>query len=454
MSKPIVAIIGRPNVGKSTLFNRLVGGRPAIVMDEPGVTRDRHYAEADWSGREYLLIDTGGYVPDSSDVFERAIREQVQLSIDEAAVILFVVDGRDGLLPMDHDIAQLLRRHRKKVVLCVNKIDQGQPGNAPAEFYELGLGTPWPVSAINGRHSGDLLDEVISHLPEALPEEDPSTMRLAVIGRPNVGKSSFVNAITGTQRSIVTDIPGTTRDAIDTAFTWQGRPITLVDTAGLRRRSKVKENVEFFSSLRTMKSIERCDVALCLVDASEGLLHQDIDVITEAVRFNKGVVIGINKWDLLEKDSMTSHRIEEDIRLKVKMYDYIPVIFISAETRQRVHKAVELCLSVHDERCKRVPTSELNDRILTVVHETPPPATPTGRQVKIYYATQVREAPPVIVLFANEPKYIPESYRRFVTRRIREFWGFDGVPLTVQFRQRTRGRSISGDTGDEGDHGI
>ncbi|HOJ03554.1 MAG TPA: ribosome biogenesis GTPase Der [Bacteroidota bacterium] len=434
MNKPIVAIVGRPNVGKSTLFNRLIGARKAIVEDQPGVTRDRHYAETDWSGREFILIDTGGYVPESDDVFERAIREQVRISIEEATVILFLVDGRDGVLPIDEEVARLLRRSNKKVILAVNKIDSTKMEALRNDFYSLGLGEPASVSAISGLHTGDLLDLIIEGFPESTEEEEDEHMHLAIIGRPNVGKSSLTNALLGKERSIVTDIPGTTRDSIDSTIIWEGRPITIVDTAGMRRRSKVKENIEFYSALRTLKSIQRCDVALCLVDGAEGLLHQDIDVLNEAARLNKGLVIAVNKWDLVEKDSKTADLIVKDIHARIKMFDYVPVIFISALTGQRTFKALEQCVAVYDERQKRVPTSELNDRILEILRETPPPATPTGRQVKVMYVTQVREAPPVIVLFANEPKYIPESYRRFVERRIRELWGFSGVPLTVQFR--------------------
>ncbi len=434
MNKPVVAIVGRPNVGKSTLFNRIIGARTAIVMDEPGVTRDRHYADTDWSGRDFLLIDTGGYVPNSADVFERAIREQVRISIEEATVILFMVDAKDGVLPIDMDMANMLRKSKKKVILAVNKIDSTKSEMKRHEFHELGLGEPQSVSAISGRNTGDLLDLIIEGFPPFEEEEAPDHMQLAIIGRPNVGKSSITNAILGVERSIVTPIPGTTRDSIDSTITHEGRKITLIDTAGLRRKSKVKDNIEFYSTLRTMKSIQRCDVALCLFDAEEGLLHQDIDVLNEAARLNKGLVIAVNKWDIVEKDSKTADLIVKDIHAKIKMFDYVPVIFVSALTRQRIFKALELCLQVYDERSKRIPTSELNEGILEILRTTPPPSTPTGKQVKVLYTTQVREAPPVILLFANEAKYIPESYRRFVERQIRELWGFVGVPLTVQFR--------------------
>ncbi len=437
MPKPIVAIVGRPNVGKSTLFNRIIGERRAIVHDEPGVTRDRHYAESDWAGHEFILIDTGGYVPDSSDVFEKAIREQVLMSLSEADVVIFVVDSREGILPLDEEIATLVRRHARRVVLAVNKIDSEKLEEGIHDFHSLGLGEPHAVSAISGRMTGDLLDQVVEGMHTASDEETERPFQLAIIGRPNVGKSSITNAFLGTERSIVTDVPGTTRDAIDSVLKYHGQEITIIDTAGLRRRSRVKENIEFFSTLRTLKSIQRCDVALILIDATIPITHQDFEIISEAVKMNKGVVIAVNKWDLIEdKDSNTAKLLERDIFERIKMFDYIPVMFVSAMTKQRLYKLLDLCIEVHDERRKRIPTSLLNDTLLEVVRETPPPATPTGREVKVYYITQVREQPPVIVLFTNEPKYIPESYRRFVERAVRTHFGYKGVPLTVQFRQK------------------
>ena len=438
MAKPLVAIVGRPNVGKSTLFNRIIGVRRAIVHDAPGVTRDRHYAQTDWAGREFTLIDTGGYVPDSPDVFEKAIREQVEISIAESTVVLFLVDAQEGVHPMDSEIATLLRRSGRPVVLAVNKVDSPRYELEVAQFYELGLGDPVPVSAISGRLSGDLLDEIVKGFPERVSEESGDRLRLAIIGRPNVGKSSFTNALLGITRAIVTDIPGTTRDALDSEFTYHSRPITLIDTAGLRRRSKVKETIEFYSTLRTLKSIEQCDVAMCIIDATAGLTHQDTDVINEAIALRKGVVIAVNKWDLIEKDSNSAARVEKDIHERLKMHDFIPVITISALEKQRVNKALDLCIQVHEERRKRVSTSELNEKLLEIVHETPPPSTPTGREVKISYATQVRESPPVFVLFTNEAKHIPESYRRFVERALRRLFGYEGVPIAVQFRGKQK----------------
>ena len=433
-SNPIVTIVGRPNVGKSTLFNRILGVRQAIVMDTPGVTRDRHYALADWAGKEFYLIDTGGYVPDSSDVFERAIREQVTISIDEATVILFLVDGKDGLLPMDEEMARMLRKSRKKVLLIVNKIDTEKHEPSIAQFYQLGLGDPIAVSAITGRLSGDMLDAVIEGFPDPEEEAHDERMHLAIIGRPNVGKSSIANALLGTERAIVTDIPGTTRDALHSSLAYQGRQITLVDTAGLRRKSKVRENVEFYSTLRTLKSIQMCDVALCMIEATEGLTHQDIEIISEAIDQRKGVVIAVNKWDLVEKETNTAKEMEAEIHSRIKMYDYVPIIFVSAVTKQRVHKALDMCLAVYEERKKRIPTSVLNESLLDIFHATPPPSTPTGKEIKIRFVTQVRVAPPVIVIFCAFPKHIPESYRRFTERAIRRIFGFEGVPLVVQFR--------------------
>ena len=436
MPKPIVAIIGRPNVGKSTLFNRILGGRRAIVLDEPGVTRDRHYADTDWSGKEFVLIDTGGYVPDSADVFERAIREQVEIAIAEANVILFLVDGQEGVLPLDEEIARLLRKSAKSVLLVVNKIDSDKHSARAAEFFSLGLGEPISISAISGRMTGDFLDRLIEGFSDRMDTPEGSSIHLAIIGRPNVGKSSLTNALLGKERAIVTDVPGTTRDSFDSLLSYQGQEITLIDTAGLRRRSKVRENVEFYSALRTVKSIQRCDVALCLIDATAGLTHQDIEVIDEAVQHHKGIVIAVNKWDLVEKDARTAQTMEAEILGRIKTVDYAPVMFVSAITRQRIFKLIDICLAVHDERRKRIPTSELNNVLLPIFEATPPPSTSTGKEVKINFVTQVREAPPVIVFFTNFPKHIPESYRRFMERSIRKEFGFHGVPLTVQFRSK------------------
>jgi len=435
MAAPIVALVGRPNVGKSTLFNRLIGAKEAIVFGEPGVTRDRHYGESDWNGQDFIVIDTGGYVPESDDVFELAIREQVEASIQEAAVVLFVTDVRDSLMPMDEELAAMLRKYSKQVILVVNKVDSENQDPDVAQFYSLGLGDPYPIAAISGRSVGDLLDEVIRILPKQPPVEDNSLFKLAIIGRPNVGKSSITNALLGKTRSIVTNIPGTTRDSVDSILKYYGKEITLIDTAGLRRKSKVKENLEFFSTLRTLKSIQRCDVALVLIDAVDGISHQDIAVLDEAVQFNKGIVIGLNKWDLIDKEETGADKMIKDLHERIPTCTYVPVITVSAMTKQRVYKALDMCIEVFEERNKRIGTSELNEYLFDVLRTTPPPSTPTGKEVKFYFATQVRVSPPVILLFVSEPKFIPESYRRFVEKRIRERFGFSGVPLTVQFRK-------------------
>ena len=437
MPKPVVAIVGRPNVGKSTLFNRLIGRRDAIVHDDPGVTRDRHYADTDWAGKYFSIVDTGGFVPDSSDVFEAAIREQAKISIEEADIVIFVVDAIAGVHPMDGEIAMVLRKAARRVILAVNKVDNDKREIDAAQFYSLGLGDPYPISALGGRRIGDFLDKLTELFPSQDNEEKATDrLHLAIIGRPNVGKSSLTNAFLGEKRSIVTPIPGTTRDAIDAAILFQKKEIVLIDTAGLRRRSKIKENVEYFSTLRTLKGISRSDVALFLLDAEIGLTHQDIDVLNEAAEMKKGIIIGVNKWDLIEKDTNTAHEYEKQIRESVKMFDYIPIVFISALTKQRISKALELCLHVYEERGKHLQTSELNDILQEIIQQTPPPSSPIGKELKINYITQVKSSPPVILFFCNEPKHIPESYRRFLERRIRENFGFEGVPLTLQFRRK------------------
>lgn len=437
MSRPIVAIVGRPNVGKSTLFNRLIGHRAAIVHAQPGVTRDRHYADADWAGKHFTLVDTGGFVPDSSDVFEAAIREQATISIEESDVVIFLVDAVSGILPMDEEIAMVLRKSGREVLLVVNKVDNEKREIDVAPFYALGLGDPYPISALGGRRIGDFLDTLTEKFPAHMYDETPiEQMHLAVIGRPNVGKSSLVNAFLGKQRAIVTDIPGTTRDAIDSTFSYHKKEIVLIDTAGLRRRSKIKENIEYFSTLRTIRSIARSSVTLFLIDAQIGLTHQDIDVLNEAAKLKKGIVICVNKWDLIEKETNTARQFEIKIYEVVKMFDYIPIIFISALTKQRIAKALDACLAVHEERSKHILTSDLNDAVQEIIQRTPPPATPIGKEIRINYATQVKSAPPVFVLFTNEPKHIPESYRRYIERQLRDRYGFMGVPLTLQFRRK------------------
>lgn len=436
MGKNIVAIIGRPNVGKSTLFNRIIGERDAIVDPKSGVTRDRHYGTAEWNGKKFTVIDTGGYVPDSDDIFESAIREQAQIAIDEADVIIFLVDALSGVTPIDIEIAKILRQTRKKVILAVNKIDNEKLEILSSQFYELGLGDPFPISAMHGRKVGDFLDEVVKDFVESNEqEENKNQIKIAVVGQPNVGKSSFVNAVIGENRIIVTDIPGTTRDSIDTAFKYNDSEFILIDTAGLRKKSKIKESIEFYSAIRALKAIERCDVAVVMLDATCGLERQDLRIIGEAAELKKGIIIAVNKWDLVEKNSNTALEYEHALRERLKVFDYVPIIFISAKTKQRIFKVLDLAKIVYDERNKRIKTSELNKVLFPIVKETPPPAV-SGKEIKIKYVTQVKTSPPVFAFFANFPDDIPEHYKRFLERKIRQHFGFIGVPLTIVFKKK------------------
>lgn len=435
MSRGLVAIIGRPNVGKSTLFNRIVGKRTAIVDDTPGVTRDRHYAEAEWTGKHFAVVDTGGFVPDSMDVFETAIREQAQIAIDEADVVLFVVDGVGGLLPSDHEVAEVLRKSQKRVILVVNKIDNEKRELELAEFYRLGLGDPVAISALGGRRIGDLLDMITGEFSVVQKDESDDRLKIAVIGKPNVGKSSFVNALLKEERHIVTSIPGTTRDPIDAIVRFYGEELILVDTAGLRRKSKVKESIEFYSTVRTIKSIERCDVAIILLDAQQGLEHQDLRIVETAVSRKRGIVIAVNKWDLVEKDERTAHLFAKALRERLRIYDYVPIIFISALTGQRVHKVLELTKEVSRERSRRIPTSKLNELIGNDIKAVPPKSK-SGREIKIKYITQVREKPPVFAFYCNDPTMIDDNYRRYLENRLRSHFVFRGVPLALTFKQK------------------
>lgn len=437
MKEPVVVIVGRPNVGKSTLFNRLTKSSASIVDDVSGVTRDRIYGDVEWNGKHFRVIDTGGYVPDSEDLFESAIREQVEIALDESDAILFVVDGRLGLTPFDKEIASMLRRSSRPYYLLVNKSDTSELGNYKNDFYELGFEHIYDVSALNGRNLGDFLDDLQDHLPFPDEKSAPDTrLRLSVIGRPNVGKSSLVNALLGFDRSIVTNIPGTTRDSIDSVLKYYGDEIILVDTAGLRKKTKVKENIEFFASVRTYRALWDSDVAVLLIDAEVGMENQDQKIIQEAVRRRKGLIIAINKWDLIEKETNTARQFETAVKEKVGSADYIPIITISALTKQRIYKLIDLAKKINEERKKKIPTSHLNDVLLPLIAATPPPASPTGREVKIKYITQVGEHYPIFLFFANEHKFIPEHYRRFLERLIRQNFGFEGVPMTISFKEK------------------
>ncbi len=436
MKIPLVAIVGRPNVGKSTLFNRLLGKREAIVDDKSGVTRDRNYGEGDWNGKRFRLIDTGGYVPDSSDLFDTAIREQVELAIDEADSIIFLVDVKAGVNPFDKIIIDMLRQSNKKYFLVVNKVDAEVHVAAASEFYAMGVKTVYDISALSGRHTGDLLDDITKDFPtEDLIEED-KRLKIAIVGRPNVGKSSLTNSLLGLERSIVTDVPGTTRDSLDSVLKYYDEEIILVDTAGLRKKKKVDESIEFFSNLRTLKAISESDVTILLLDASTGFEKQDQKIIDEVIRWRRGLIIAINKWDLIEKETNTARKFEVSIKEKLGTVDYAPIIFISALTKQRIFKLIDLSKKVQSERIKKIPTAELNDALLPEIERNPPPASPTGKEVKIKFISQVGEHYPIFLFFSNFPKHIPDNYRRFLERLIRRTYGFEGVPITVSFRQK------------------
>ncbi len=438
MTIPVVAIVGRPNVGKSTLFNRLIGGRAAIVDDQPGVTRDRKYELTEWSGRRFTLVDTGGYLPDSDDKIERAVVQQIQEAINEADLIVFLVDAKAGLTEFDRVLSVLLKKSGRPVLLTVNKVDNDARELHALEFFELGFGDPTLVSAMAGRATGDFLDKVIGLLPKAPPiveNVNGKAISLAIVGRPNVGKSSLVNALVGAEKMIVTDIPGTTRDAIDTVLKYYGQEFLLIDTAGLRRKAKVKDAIEYYSTLRSLESIKRCDVAIVMIEAATGMETQDMRILGEAIRMNKGVIIAVNKWDLVEKDSKTARAHELQIRETLKNNDYLPIIFISALTKQRIHKVIEAAKAVSEERKKTLKTSDLNDYLTAATTRYAPPSM-DQREVKIKYCTQVKSNPPVIAFFTNAPDSIKPHYRAYLEKQFRQRFGFVGVPLTLAFRKK------------------
>jgi GTP-binding protein len=437
MNTPLVVIVGRPNVGKSTLFNRLTKTKDAIVDDASGVTRDRHYGVSDWNGKTFQLIDTGGYVPNSAELFETAIREQVEIALEEADAILFVTDGRDGMTPIDEEIGRMLHSSSKPVIVLVNKLDNATMGLEASEFWNLGVGDVFDISASHGRNLGDVLDALIEQINfnDFLDEED-TRLKISIVGRPNAGKSSLTNALLGVERSIVTNIPGTTRDSINSTLKYYGEEIVLIDTAGLRKKSKVKENIEFYSNVRTLRAIAHSDIVVVMIDAQFGIEKQDQRIIDEAIQRRKGIILAINKWDLMEKETNTARDFEIKMRDKLGSVNYLPFIFISALTKQRVTKVVDLAKTIESERKKKISTSKLNDILLPEIQHKPPPATQTGKEVKIKYITQVGEKYPIFLFFANEVKYVPESYRRFLEALIRKHFGFAGVAITVSLKNK------------------
>ena len=433
----IVAIVGRPNVGKSTLFNRLIQRREAIVDSVSGVTRDRNYGKSEWNGKEFSVIDTGGYIKGSDDVFEGEIRKQVELAIDEADVIIFVVDVEEGITPMDETVAKLLRKVTKPVLLAVNKVDNAMREKDAIEFYNLGLGDYYTFASISGSGTGDLLDALIDSFP-VKPEpvqEEIVLPRFAVVGRPNAGKSSFINALIGKERFMVTDIAGTTRDAIDTKFDRFGFEFNLVDTAGIRRKAKVKEDLEFYSVMRSVRAIEHSDVCLLVIDATRGFEGQDQSIFWLAEKNRKGIVILVNKWDLVEKDTMSTRDYERKIREELQPFTDVPILFISALTKQRLLKALETAVEVYENRKQRISTSKFNELMLPIIEATPPPAL-KGKYVKIKYCMQLPTPTPQFVFFANLPQYVKDPYKRFIENKLREQYNFNGVPIDIYFRQK------------------
>ena len=430
----IVAVVGRPNVGKSTLFNRLVKKREAIVDSVSGVTRDRHYGKSDWNGKEFSVIDTGGYSVGSDDIFEEEIRKQVQLAIDEADIIVFVVDVEEGITTMDEEVAKVLRKVEKPIFIAVNKVDNAMRESDALEFYNLGLGEFFTISSINGSGTGELLDAISEKL-EAIPETEDELPRFAVVGRPNAGKSSFINALIGEDRNIVTDIAGTTRDSIDTKYNRFGFEFNLVDTAGIRKKSKVKEDLEFYSVMRAVRAIEYCDVAILVVDATRGFEGQDENIFWLAEKNKKGIVILVNKWDLVEKETNTMRDFEAQIRREIAPFTDVPIIFISALTKQRIFKAIETAVEVFENRKKRIPTSKLNDTMLDIIKQNPPPAN-KGKYIKVKFCTQLPTPTPQFVFFANLPQYVKDPYKRFVENKLREIFNFTGVPIVLYFRKK------------------
>ena len=431
----IVAIVGRPNVGKSTIFNRLTQTRQAITDESSGVTRDRHYGKSEWNGQEFSIIDTGGYVEGSDDIFEKEIRKQVELAIDEANVILFLVDAKDGITDLDQSVAQLLRKTDKKVILVVNKVDNKKLLDEAVEFYNLGMGDYIPVASISGSGTGDLLDELIKYFVEDNTDNDVGIPKFAVIGRPNVGKSSFINSLIGRDQNIVTEIAGTTRDSLNTRYNKFGFDFILVDTAGLRKKKNVHENLEFYSVMRSVRAIEHSDVCLLIIDAERGFEAQDQRIFHIADRNKKGIVILVNKWDLVEKDIETTKIFEDQIKEKIAPFSDVPILFVSALNKQRLLKGLETAIEVYKNRGQKISTSKLNDIMLPFIEKNPPPAL-KGKYIRIKYCTQLPVATPTFAFFANLPQYIKDPYKRFIENKLRENFDLSGVPVQIYFRKK------------------
>jgi GTP-binding protein len=433
MNVPVVALIGRPNVGKSALFNRIVGGNAAIVSEEAGTTRDRHFAEAEWNGKRFWLVDTGGVTDDPRAPMDLEIRRQVDQAIEEADLLLLVVDAKVGVHPMDARVVDMLRQSQKPWILVANKADDPRSTDF-YEFYRLGAGEPVPVSAVNGKNSGDLLDVIVERMPPSPPEQQDA-LRVAVIGRPNVGKSSFVNRLLGEDRLVVSEVAGTTRDAIDTPMRYHERTIVFIDTAGLRRQSRVDDGIEFYSALRTRRAIERADICLLMIDAVEGLHNQDLKIANLAWESGRGLIVIVNKWDLKEKDDKTAAKFEKECAERAPFLGFVPFIFTSALTGQRVTRVLDLLLEVDAERSKRITTSQVNTILESLIARRQPPQA-AGREIRLLYATQVEVAPPTIAVFGNHPELVAEHYVRYLHNGFREAWGFTGNPLRVVLRRR------------------
>ena len=436
MKSSTVAIVGRPNVGKSTLFNRILGGRAAIVAERAGTTRDRHFGEAEWAGRRFWLVDTGGLVPDSREPMDQAIRRQVELAFEEADLILLVVDAKDGIHPVDQAIAEKLRRAKHPVLLAVNKVESPADELAVHAFHALGFGDPVPVSASVGSRSGDLLDAIVAQLPAPPPAEADETVDIAIVGRPNAGKSSLANKLLGTDRFVVHQEAGTTRDAVDSVLRYQGRVLRFIDTAGLRRRSRVEDDIEFYATLRTERAIDQAEVCILVVDAALGLHNQDLRIATQAWEHGTGLVIAVNKWDLIaEKDANTAKRGEELLVAKAPFLQYVPFVYVSALTGQRVRKLLDVALEVAEARKRRVATSEVNKVLGDLVQRQQPPQKP-GEEVKLLYASQIGTSPPAFAIVSNRPEDVPESYQRYLLHGFRDAWSFLGAPVRLKFSAR------------------